>query len=93
MRRQAVLINTSRGGIVDEGALFNALTSRNLYRAVLDVSGIEPLPVESPLRTCEAVTLTPHVAGLTAEAQERTLQLVITDMLQVVSGERAIGAV
>jgi len=45
------------------------------------------------LRSCEAVILTPHVAGLTEEAQERTSRLVITDVLRVLAGERAIGAV
>lgn len=93
MRPHAVLINTSRGGIVDEVALLDALTGGGLYRAVLDVSEFEPLPAESPLRSCEAVILTPHVAGLTAEAQERTSRLVISDVLQVLSGERSIGAV
>lgn len=93
MRPHAVLINTSRGGIVDEVALLDALTGGHLYRAVLDVSEFEPLPAESPLRSCEAVILTPHVAGLTAEAQERTSRLVISDVLRVLSGERAIGAV
>jgi D-3-phosphoglycerate dehydrogenase len=93
MRSRAVLINTSRGGIVDEVALFDALTGGHVYRAVLDVSEVEPLPAGSPLRSCEAVILTPHVAGLTAEAQERTSRLVVTDVLRVLSGERAIGAV
>jgi D-3-phosphoglycerate dehydrogenase len=93
MRPHAVLINTSRGGIVDEVALLDALTGGGLYRAVLAVSEFEPLPAESPLRSCEAVILTPHVAGLTAEAQERTSRLVISDGLRVLSGERAIGAV
>lgn len=93
MRPHAVLINTSRGGIVDEVALLDALTGGRLYRAVLDVSEFEPLLAESPLRSCEAVILTPHVAGLTAEAQERTSRLVISDVLRVLSGERAIGTV
>ncbi len=93
MRPHAVLINTARGGIVDEVALLDALTGGRLYRAVLDVSEFEPLPAESPLRSCEAVILTPHVAGLTAEAQERTSRLVISDVLRVLSGERAIGTV
>jgi D-3-phosphoglycerate dehydrogenase len=93
MRQHAVLINTSRGGIIDETALLDALTGGHLYRAVLDVSEVEPLPAESPLRSCESVILTPHVAGLTAQAQERTSRLVISDVLRVLSGERAIGAV
>jgi D-3-phosphoglycerate dehydrogenase len=93
MRPHAVLINTSRGGIIDERALLDALTNGHLYRAVLDVSEVEPVPMESPLRSSEAVILTPHVAGLTVEAQERTSRLVISDVLRVLNGERAIGAV
>jgi D-3-phosphoglycerate dehydrogenase len=93
MRPQAVLINTSRGGVVDEAALIDALNGGHLYRAVLDVCEIEPLPLESPLRTCEGIILTPHVAGLTAQAQERASRLVISDVLRVLNGERAIGAV
>ncbi|MBX5457685.1 MAG: hydroxyacid dehydrogenase [Thermogemmatispora sp.] len=82
MRPQAVLINTARGGIVDESALVEALTAGRLRYAVLDVTEEEPLPAESPLRSCSAVLLTPHIAGLTAEAQERTSRLVVTEVLQ-----------
>lgn len=93
MQSHAVLINTSRGGIIDEAALYDALSGGRLYRAVLDVTEIEPLPTESLLRSCGAVLLTPHVAGLTAEAQERTSRLVIADVLRVLAGEQAIGKV
>jgi D-3-phosphoglycerate dehydrogenase len=93
MRPHAVLINTSRGGIVDEAALLEALTAGRLYRAVLDVREVEPPPADDPLRGSDAVILTPHVAGLTAQAQERTSQLVVADVLRVLNGERAIGAV
>lgn len=93
MQPHAVLINTSRGGIVDEMALLHALNTGQLYRAVLDVREVEPPPQDDPLRPCDAVLLTPHIAGLTAEAQERTSQLVIADVLRVLAGERAIGAI
>ena len=93
MRPGAVLINTSRGGIVDELALFDALNAGRLQRAFLDVREVEPSPPDDPLRSCNAVILTPHIAGLTAEAQERTSRLVISDVLQVLAGGRAIGAV
>lgn len=86
MRSQAVLINTSRGGIVDENALVEALAAGRLRYAVLDVTEEEPLPAESPLRSCPSVLLTPHIAGLTAEAQERTSRLVVTEVLQRLAG-------
>jgi D-3-phosphoglycerate dehydrogenase len=93
MRPQAVLINTARGGIIDEAALLEALSAGRPGCAVLDVYEVEPLPPESPLRNCERVILTPHVAGLTAQAQERTARLVVSDVLRVLNGESAIGAV
>ncbi len=93
MRPSAILINSARGGIIDEVALLDALTSGRLRRAVLDVREVEPPPADDPLRTCPAVILTPHVAGLTTEAQDRTARLVITDVLQVLVGGKAIGAV
>ena len=93
MRPHALLINSSRGGIVDEGALLDALTKGQLRQAVLDVREIEPPAADDPLCSCDAVVLTPHIAGLTAEAQERTSQLVVSDVLQVLAGGKAIGAV
>lgn len=93
MRPHTVLINTARGGIVDEAALLDALAAGRLYRAVLDVREVEPSPKDDPLCSCDAVILTPHIAGLTAQAQERTSRLVIADVLRVLNGERAIGAV
>ena len=93
LRPNAILINSARGGIIDEAALLGALNAGHLRRAVLDVREIEPPPPDDPLRTCPSVILTPHIAGLTAEAQERTARLVVTDVLQVLAGGKAIGAV
>ena len=93
MRPGAVLINTARGGIVDELALLDALNAGQLQHAFLDVREIEPSPPDDPLRSCASTVLTPHIAGLTAEAQERTSRLVINDVLQVLAGGKAIGAV
>lgn len=93
MRPHAVLINTARGGIVDEQALLDALNVGRLRQAFLDVREIEPSPPDDPLRSCNAAMLTPHIAGLTAEAQERTSRLVVSDVLRVLAGGRAIGAV
>ena len=93
MRPNALLINSSRGGIIDEAALLDALNAGQLQRAVLDVREVEPSPADDPLRTCEAVILTPHVAGLTLEAQTRISQIVVSDALQVLAGGKAIGAI
>lgn len=69
MKSTAFLINTARGGIVDEGALARALVSGDLAAAALDVVETEPLPLDSPLRSAPNVTITPHVAGATVEAR------------------------
>ena len=93
LRPEVVLINTSRGGVIDEAALARALDAGRLRAAVLDVREVEPPPDDDPLRLHPGVLLTPHVAGLTNESQERTSRLVVADVLRVLAGERAIGAV
>jgi D-3-phosphoglycerate dehydrogenase len=61
MKKGAVLVNTSRGPIVDEKAMLAALSSGQLAHAALDVYDREPLPVDHPLRTMDNVTLLPHL--------------------------------
>lgn len=64
MRSSALLVNTSRGSIVDEAALISALQTHEIAGACLDVFEQEPLPINSPLRHLSNVILTPHTAGL-----------------------------
>ena len=68
MKPNAFFINTSRGRIVDEEALFAALKNKTITGAALDVFWHEPLPSDSPLRTLENIILTPHVAGIPLDA-------------------------
>ena len=76
MRPDAVLINTSRGGIVDEAALARALKTNALGGAALDVFAAEPLAAASPLADTPNLLLTPHVAGVTTESNERVSSLI-----------------
>lgn len=76
MRAGAILINTSRGGIVDEAALAAALRAGRLRGAALDVFEQEPLPAGSPLAGAPNLILTPHIAGLTQEANTRVSDMV-----------------
>lgn len=71
MKPSAILVNTSRGGVVDEGALIAALRSGELMGAGLDVFEDEPPAADNPLLAMDQVVLSPHVAGLTAECAER----------------------
>ena len=61
MKPSAILVNTSRGPIVDEAALIEAIKSRKIAHAALDVYAREPLPVDHPLRSLQNVTLAPHL--------------------------------
>ena len=73
MRKDTVLVNTSRGAIVDEPALVDALRSGRLAAAGLDVFAVEPVPTDNPLLTLENVVLTPHVTWYTADTMRRYL--------------------
>jgi phosphoglycerate dehydrogenase-like enzyme len=70
MKPGAVLVNTSRGPIVDEAALLEALRTGTIRAAALDVYNEEPLPAESPLRTVPNLVLSPHT-GYVSEASMR----------------------
>lgn len=68
MKPRSVLINTSRGGLVDEAALADALRSGHLFGAGLDVCKVEPLPLDSPLREFGNVVWAPHLGGIDQDA-------------------------
>ncbi|SHM37163.1 hydroxyacid dehydrogenase [Rhizobacter sp. OV335] len=85
MKPGAVLINTARGGVVDEAALADALTAGRLAGAALDVFEAEPLPAGNPLADCPNLLLTPHIAGVTAEANERVSSLIAEKVLEALA--------
>ncbi len=76
MKPDAVLINSARGGIVDEAALAKALRAKKLGGAALDVFDDEPLKAASTLADCPNLVLTPHIAGVTAEANIRVSSMI-----------------
>jgi len=88
MKPSAVLINTSRGPVVDEAALVEALTSGRIAGAGLDVFEEEPLPADSPLCRLENVILTPHVASVSPEAMRRLREEVGRAAADVLRGRR-----
>ena len=87
MRSTAYLINSSRGGIVDEAALAAALSSGRITGAALDVRCSEPPGRDDPLAGLSNVLLTPHIAGLTQESQDTISANVARDVIRVLGGE------
>jgi phosphoglycerate dehydrogenase-like enzyme len=87
MRSDAFLVNTARGGAVDETALARALRERRIAGAALDAFATEPLPMTSPLRELDNVWLTPHNIGHTIELQQSFVHATIENVLRICSDE------
>jgi D-3-phosphoglycerate dehydrogenase len=87
MRKSAFLINTARGGIIDEGALHAALTTGVIRGAGLDVLDREPPAASNPLLDLPNVVLAPHMAGVTAESFDRMAVAVANNLLGVLDGK------
>ena len=88
MKDGAYLINTARAAIVDESALLEALLGGRLAGAALDVYWEEPLSRDSPFIGLPNVIHTPHIAGATREVEARTAELVASDIVAVLRGQR-----
>lgn len=87
MKKEAVLINTSRGPLVDEAALIQALREERIAGAALDVAETEPLPPDHPFTEMEQVILTPHVAWYSQEAEEEMRTKAAEGVLDVLLGQ------
>jgi D-3-phosphoglycerate dehydrogenase len=80
------VINTSRGGVIDEFALAEALTTGSVAGAALDVFESEPLPDEHPLRVAPNLIMTPHIASSTEEAMARTSSEAADAVIEALAG-------
>jgi phosphoglycerate dehydrogenase-like enzyme len=87
MRRDAYLVNTARGAVVDEAALVHALREGIIAGAALDAFAAEPIARDNPLRQLDNVILTPHNIGHTVELQESFIPATYENVVRVAHGE------
>ena len=86
MRPDAILINTSRGALVDEAALTAALRRRQIAAAAIDVMEQEPPREDSPLMECDNCFITPHIAWQSTEARQRLINISAENLRAFVAG-------
>jgi glyoxylate reductase len=87
MKPTAALVNVARGAVVDHAALTEALTTRQIRAAALDVTDPEPLPRDHPLLKLDNVIITPHLGSATEQTRRRMAELSIDNLLAGLAGQ------
>jgi D-3-phosphoglycerate dehydrogenase len=93
MKPSAIVVNTSRGGIVNEAALYQAISSEKLFGAGFDVFEVEPPTSDHPLMSLPTFVGTPHAAAGTIETQARSSMLAASQLLEALAGGQPLGQV
>ncbi|AKA49328.1 2-ketogluconate reductase [uncultured archaeon] len=88
MKNDAILVNISRGPVVDEIALYEALKGGNIAGAALDVYTEEPVNLDSPLVNLENIVLSPHLGSATIETRDKMAELAVTNLIEALKGNR-----
>ncbi len=86
MKKTAILINVSRGGIIDDKALYESLRNREIAGAALDTPEEEPVKVDNPLLSLDNVIITPHIGGSTFEASIKNANSAIEEVIRFLKG-------
>ncbi len=86
MKPTAILVNTARGAVVDQRALYRALRRRQIAAAGLDVAEVEPMPAREPLLRLDNVVITPHVASASVATRERMAEMAAEAVLAALQG-------
>ena len=88
MKPNAVFINTSRGPVVDQAALYEALKAKQIFAAGLDVTNPEPLPLTSPLLTLDNCVIVPHIGSASERTRDDMARLAAENLIAGLKGER-----
>jgi len=88
LKPNCVLVNTSRGAVVDQDALYEALKERRIFAAALDVTDPEPLPMDSPLLELENCIITPHIASASIQSRDMMSFIAAKNLIAGLNGER-----
>lgn len=88
MKPNAVLVNTARGGVLDQTALYDALKSNRIFAAALDVTDPEPLPMNSPLLELENCLIVPHLGSASKRTRDQMSLLAAQNLIAGLNGER-----
>jgi glyoxylate reductase len=88
MKPSAVLVNTSRGPVIDHAALADALTSGRIFAAALDVTDPEPIPPDDPLVGLENCLIVPHIASASRATRSKMAEMAAANVIAGVRGER-----
>jgi glyoxylate reductase len=87
MKPTAVLVNTSRGPIVDQQALYEALKSRQIFAAAIDVTEVEPIPPQDPLLTLDNLIITPHIASASFTTRTSMATMAAANLIAGLNGQ------
>jgi glyoxylate reductase len=87
MKPTAILINNSRGPVVDQKALYEALKSHQIFAAAIDVTEVEPIPLEDPLLTLDNIIITPHIASASIATRAKMATLAAANLIAGLRGQ------
>jgi len=87
MKRTAILVNTSRGGVVDQRALYEALAAGKIAGAAIDVTETEPISTDDPLLTLPNCIVVPHVASATVGTRMKMAMMCVDNVLAALDGQ------
>ena len=87
MKSTAILVNTSRAGLIEESALLDALQTKAIKGAALDVFNQEPLPEDNEYMKLDNVTMTPHIAGVSNDTFNTSIEIIAEELERYFRGE------